>query len=58
MKIKISLLYSLILLGSSVVIPMHLLAEEKPESSKNLHPPGSGVCYPLIAINILIRWIG
>jgi hypothetical protein len=58
MKIKISLLYSLILLGSSVVIPVQLFAREKTKSSKNLRPPGFGVCYPLIATNILIRWIG
>ena len=40
MKIKISLLYSLILLGSSVVIPMQLFAEEKTGIIQKSTPTG------------------
>ncbi len=40
MKIKISLLCSLILLGSSVVIPMQLFAQEKTEIIQKSAPTG------------------
>src|SRR5262252_7522684 len=40
MKIKMSLSYSLILLGCSVVIPRHLLAEEKPGIIQKSPPTG------------------
>ena len=40
MKIKISLLYSLILLGSSVVMPIRLFAEEKTGVIQKSAPAG------------------
>ena len=52
MKTKISPLYSLILLGSSLVIRVQLFAEEKNEIIQKSTPTGIWCLLPSMAINI------